>query len=199
MKKGKLPAAVVIGVFCIGLLRSFGQGTVQITFDGPPAQPPGTEYGMTSYSEAGMLFTPIDTVTPGSQFSRCGGGISYFPDNGTPYLQAGGNGLLFSFSDGSVFGLSSVDLADYSTAFSSYDVDFVGHLADGGTITKTISGSGITFQNFQFDSQWTGLTSVEVLDSPWSLDNLAVTVPEPSGFALAALAAAFFYRRFRRP
>ncbi len=196
MGKIKSPLSIFVGIFCLGSVSSFGQGTLQITFDGPPAQPSGTQFGATSYSEAGMLFTPIDTTTPGSQLTRNGGGIAGYPDDGSAYMQEGG-GLLFSFTDGSVFGLKSVDLAGYSTAVPDYSVEFEGFLAGGGTITTTFSGTGINFQTVQFGSQWNGLTSVEVVDSPWSLDNLVVTVPEPSGFALTMLGAAFFCRRFR--
>jgi hypothetical protein len=189
-----------IGMLSLASARGFGQGTLEITFDGPPPQPSGTAYGDTSYSESGMLFTPIDPTT-GGQFILNGGGTSLFPDDGTPYIQSGGNGLMFGFSDASSFGLASVDLAAYSTVFPDFSVDFVGFLAGGGTITSTFSGTGLNFQTFHFGPEWTGLDSVEVLESPWSLDNLAVAVPEPSEFALAILGSAFFccrYRRFQR-
>jgi hypothetical protein len=128
----------------------------------------------------------------GSQLTRNGGGISGYPDNGSAYMQSGG-GLLFGFTDGSLFGLNTVNLAGYSTAVPDFNVEFVGFLPGGGTITTTFSGSGIDFQDFQFGSQWTGLTSVEVLDSPWSLDNLVVAVPEPNGIVLVALGAGVFH------
>ena len=192
MEKVVKQVLLFMGVFCFGLVGGSGQGVLQITFDGPPTQPSGAQYGATSYSEAGMLFTPIDTTTPGSQLTRNGGGIPGYPDDGSAYVQSGG-GLLFGFDNGALFGLNSVSLAGYSTVAPDFSVDFVGFLANGNIITTTFSGNGIDFQTFQFGSQWTGLASVEVLDSPWSLDNLVVAVPEPKEITLLMIGTAFLY------
>jgi len=136
-----------------------------------------------------MLFTPTGPYEPGNQFTRNGGGISGYPDDGTPYLQAGsGDSLAFSYADGSLFGLTSVDLAGYSDAVPHFTVEFVGYLFNGGTVSTTFSGSEITFQTFYFDSRFTGLTRVELPNEPWSLDKLVVSVPEPQVWQLTALA-----------
>ena len=186
-----------------GLPLCLGQGTLQITFDGSPLQAPGTATLITNYSETGMLFTPIDSTDPASAFVRQGGGVPGYPvpDNGTAYLQAGlGSTLMFSFSDGSLFGLTSVDLAGYSDVVPDFTVEFVGYLFNGGTVSTTFSGSGITFQTFYFDSRFTGLTRVEIPNEPWSLDNLVISVPEPNlwqftSLALGLAAAGAFKRK----
>jgi len=105
---------------------------------------------------------------------------------------------LFSFSNGSVFGLVSVDLAEYSTGFQEpVTVHFVGYHQDGTTATTDLTTDGIIdgtgpladFQTFHFDNQFTGLTRVEIPTSGWSLDNLSVSVPEPTAGALLVAGA----------
>src|SRR6266481_7537767 len=88
----------------------FGQGTTTITFDGPPVQPPGTAYTVTNYYESGMSFRPLP---PQYGYGRVGGGVQGLPEDGSAYLDAGS--LMFSFTNGLVFDLVSVDLAEYST------------------------------------------------------------------------------------
>ena len=172
-----------------------GQGTIQITFDGAPLQPPGTSYGVRQYYESNMSFRPIGPSAPGNQFTRTGAGISFFPHNGTAYLQAGlGDSLVFGFLDGSLFGLDSVDLAEYSAVVPDVrTVHFVGYRPDGSTVTTDLTTDGIIdgtgplkdFQTFNFQG-FTGLSRVEIPTYGWSLDNLQVSygVPEPRSAAL---------------
>lgn len=182
------------------LLPSFSnaQGTLQINFDGPPLQPPGSSYGVQSYYESGIYFEPL----PGSDgFTRAWTGrSSAWPDDGTPYVIAGaGDTLAFSFENDSVFGVKSIDLAAFSASFPDFTVDFVGYHPDGSTITTSFSGNGINFQNYNFGSDWSsGLTRVEIPNYGWSLDNLVVAVPEPGAgalFGLGALALSFWWRK----
>jgi hypothetical protein len=174
----------------------FGQGTLQITFDGPPLQPPGSDFLVQQYFESGMYFRS----PPGSDgFARTWTGLPpEWPNNGTPYLSAGaGDSLAFSFANESSFGVASVDLAGFSTGAPDYTVDFVGYRSDGGTISTSFSGTGVDFQTYYFGSDWSsGLTRVEIPNYGWSLDNLVVAVPEPSANAL--LIIGFIISRFRR-
>jgi hypothetical protein len=190
-------------------LISYGQGTLQITFDGPPIIAPGTSIEVTNYSEFGMLFTPL----PGSYgFSRWGAATDpRDPDDGTAYLRAAlGDSLMFRFVNGSAFDLISVDLAEYSTVVPGpATVQFIGYHADGSTVTSSFTTDGIIdgtgpladFQTFYFDSKdWSDLTHVEIPNSLWSLDNLVVTVPEPSAGALLLLGAlALGAQKWRKP
>jgi len=178
---------------------SYGRGTFPITFDGPPAQPRGTAALVTNYYESGMSFTPIISTDRNSAFVRQGGGVSFYPDDGTTYLQAGlGSTLMFSFTNGSVFDLVSVYLAEYSTVVPyAVTVPFIGYRSDGSTVTNSFTTDGIIdgtgpladFQTFYFDSQFTSLTRVEIPTSGWSLDNLSVSVPEPTIGALLVAGA----------
>lgn len=176
-------------LFCF-LAQCQGQGTLQITFDGPPVQPPGTAKIVQEYDEAGMSFTPI----PGSLYGFVRVGINPVggrPDNGTAYLQAGlGSTLRFSFTNGTYFDLVSVDLAEYSTLFQEpLMVHFVGYRHDGTVVTTDVTTDGIIdgtgpladFQTFYFSSPFTDLDRVEIPTYGWSLDNLVVSrdVPEP--------------------
>ena len=141
-KPHKTTLPLIASLFFGVLAQCLGQGTLQITFDGPPSQAPGTQYGITNYFESGMSFTPL----PGDELGRNGGGIPGYPDNGTAYLQGGS--LSFSFANGALFGLNSVDLAGYSDAVPDFSVEFVGYLFNGNTVTQSFSGSGIAFQTF---------------------------------------------------
>jgi hypothetical protein len=185
-------AALLLGISSV---VAYCQGTLQISFDGPPEAPPGSSISLTNYYEAGMLFTAIP---PQRDFSRVGSGYPVDPQDGTAYLRAGlTQSLMFRFTDGSAFGLTSVDLAEYSTGQQyPVTVQFIGYHVDGSTVTSSFTTDGIIdgtgpladFQTFYFDSKdWSGLTRVEIPNSPWSLDNLVVAVPEPSAGALLLL------------
>ncbi len=179
-------------------LRSNAQGTFHITFDGPPPQPPGTQYGTLRYDEAGVSFTPINPTNWGNAFARNGGGILGFPENGTAYLQAGlGTTLMFSFTNRSVFDIVSVDLAGYSTVVPEGYFRFVGYRHSGEVVTNDITINGITFQTFTLGPQFAGLDRVEIPSTPWSLDNLVLRVPEPGCAVLAAWGLVLLAARWR--
>ncbi len=156
-----------------------------------------------------MLFRPIGPSVPGNQFTRNGGGISFYPENYTAYLQAAlGQSLMFSPTNGSLFGVVSVDLAEYSTvAPIPLNVSFFGYRFDGSVVTTNfildgiIDGTGPTvdFQTFYFGAEFNNLSRVEVPDFG-SLDNLTVSqIPEPSTVALSVLGGALFAAfRFRK-
>jgi len=167
-----------------------------MTFDGPPLQPAGTAYGVTNYYESGMSFRPIGA----SAFVRVGANPRpERPDDGSAYLQATlGDSLMFSLTNGSVFGLVSVDLAEYSTVVPyAVTVAFIGYRSDGSTVTNSFTTDGIIdgtgpladFQTFHFDNQFTGLARVQIPTYGWSLDNLFVSVPEPTAAALLVAGA----------
>ena len=115
---------------------------------------------------------------------------------------------MFSVSNGSLFGLVSVDLAEYSTVVpDAVTVHFVGYRQDGSTITTDFTTDGIIdgtgpladFQTFYFDKEWTGLTRVEIPTFGWSLDNLVVSIPEPSAVTIIFLGSAILFCSRRRP
>jgi hypothetical protein len=142
-----------------------------------------------------MVFTPVGS-NPGAAFGRTGGGIGPAPENGTAYLQAAlADSLKFSFVDGSVFDLNSIDIAECSTLFQTpLTVHFVCYQQGGGILTKDFTTDGIIdgtgpladFETFTFGPEFSSLTRVEIPNYGWSLDNLMVSVhaPEPSSGAL---------------
>jgi hypothetical protein len=153
-----------------------GQGTFQITFDGPPLQPPFTSYNIQNYYESRMRFwSPT-----GDGFTRVGPGWTGLrPDNGTSYLAgAVPLSLTFNYIDSSLFDIASVELSGYSDVVPNFNARFVGYRSDGTTVLADFSGSGLDFQVFHFGPEFSSLTRVEV---PYfgSLDNLVVTIPEP--------------------
>jgi len=189
-----------LAVLLSSLGQTCGQGTLRITFDGPPPQPPGTATLMQLYEESGVRFSPI----PGTDgFVRRGGANQLYPENGTVYLQATlGDSLTFGMYDGSPFGLVSVDLAEYSTVVpDAVTVHFVGYRHDGSIVTTDLTTDGIfdgtgplaDFQTFNFGPQFTGLDRVEIPTYLWSLDNLVVAIPEPSTWALLLVGGALLF------
>ena len=159
-----------------------------------------------------MTFRPIGPVG----FVRVGRDAHPgLPDNRTTYLQAlFESTLTFSLIDGSPFSLDSVDLAEYSTVVSNAArVHFIGYRFDGSVVTTDFITDGIIdgtgpladFQTFKFDDRFTGLTRVEIPTFGWSLDNLMVSVPEPSTWGLLLVgglclgALKFRQRGGRRP
>ena len=90
----------------------------------------------------------------------------------------------------------AVDLAEYSTVFAvPATVSFVGYRHDGSVVTMNfvtdgiIDGTGplVDFQTFYFDSQFSDLDRVVIPSGGWSMDNLGVSVPEPSALAVLAV------------
>jgi hypothetical protein len=144
-----------------------------------------------------MWFRPIGTVGPGNGFVRQGGQFQPAPENGTAYLQAAlGNSLVLSFLDGSLFGMISIDLAEYSTVVpNAVTVRFIGHRSNGSSVTTDLTTDGIIdgtgpladFETFYFGPEWSGLTRVEIPTYGWSLDNLVVSIPEPSSLSMFGL------------
>jgi hypothetical protein len=194
----RLLGAVVTLV--LSFCTAVAQGTfkpVTVIFDGPPLQPPGTARLVQYYNESGVWFVPI----PGTDgFTRRGGSpTSFWPDNGTACLQAGtGDSLMFGVDEGSDFGLVSVDLAEWSTAYpQAVSVPFVGYRRDGSTVTETLTTDGIIdgtgpladFQTLYFGSQFTGVYRVEIPSYGWFLDNVVLSIPEPRTGALGGLGA----------
>lgn len=113
LRIGRLCGACVVMVWFSW--SCLGQGTLNITFDGPPLIQPGTATIVQQYLEYGMSFTPIDPDAPFAGFVRRKGGGTPppdWPDNGTAYLLTGlTDSLKFSFVNDSLFGIFSVDLA----------------------------------------------------------------------------------------
>ncbi len=179
-----LPLTTAVALLCQDLLCC-GQGTLHITFDGPPLQAPGTARLVTQYDEAGVSFTPISTNDGRHAFVRNGGGILGFPENGTTYVQAGlGTTFMFSFTNRSVFDIISIDLAGYSDVVPAGHVHFVGYRHTGEVVNSDIPVDGMSFQTFSLGPGFTGLDRVEIPNFGWSLDNLVLRVPEPMSTSL---------------
>jgi hypothetical protein len=173
-----------------------------ITFEGPPFLQPNTARIVQEYFESGFVFTPIDPNAPWAGFVRAATPTTDrgWPDNGTSYLQADSlSTLKFSTVDTSSFSLLAVDLAEYSTVVpEAVTVHLIGYRPDGSVITTDFTTDGIMdgggpladFQTFQFGPAWSGLARVEIPTMGWSLDNLVISIPEPSCGALLLLGAA---------
>jgi hypothetical protein len=171
-----------------------------ITFDGPPAQPVGTDYAVRQYQESGLVFKPLgplDAVPP-FRMGRCGGGISFFPENGSAYLQPGlGEPVEIFTTDQSSFDFLTVDLAEYSTVFPiPITIMFFGFKANGQMVFESFTTDGIIdgtgplqdFQTFAFGPKFKHLVRVEIMaeplpvpfppyqdaSAPFALDNLTV-------------------------
>ena len=66
---------------------------------------------------------------------------------GFTYLQAPfQSSLKFSFTNGTVFDLLSVDLAGYSTVVPDTTIHIVGYRDDGSTVTTNVERHGTSFQ-----------------------------------------------------
>ena len=198
---------VSILFFSLGM-TCFSQGTLHFTFDGPPTIQPGSAAFVQQYYESSMWFRPLGVVGPGNGFVRQGGAYFPYPENGSVYIQTAlGNSLTFSFLDSSVFGLMSADLAEYSTTIpGAVTVPFVGYRQDGSTVTTSFTTDGVIdgtgpvadFQTFYFGPEFSNLTRVEIPTFGWSLDNLRLSVPEPSAGMLMILGVAILCLRFRK-
>ena len=174
-----------------------GQGYLRtITFNGPPVIAPGSNIGVTYYYEDSMTFTPIMN---GDQFTRAGGGVSFFPENGTAYILQGFGDTFAGYRaqtpNPSHFGLYSVDLAEFSTLYNyPASIEFIGYLPDGKTVSTTFTTDGVIdgtgpladFQTFYFGQEFADIVRFEVPGNTYAMDNLVFfdVVPEPTTAAL---------------
>ena len=165
----------------------------------------------TNYTESGMVFRLI--IPQGS--TRDYMGITYgadnTPRNGTPFMgwfrqYNPCNYVSLSLTNGSLFGLASVHLADPTAPSPApVSISFVGYLPGGSTVTNTFTTPGngaTTFQNYTFTSDFAfGLASVDILAPRWAMDNLVYVIPEPSAaglFLIGLLGWAAGRKRARR-
>jgi hypothetical protein len=206
-QSAKPKLAWLIVLICLSFpVCSQAQGTLKMTFEG---QPSGTAYFVQQYFESGMWFRPLGILGPGNGFGRNGGGVlAGFPDDGSAYLQASaGDSLMFSFLNGSPFSLNSVDLAEFSTLYNyPATIQLIGYRSDGSTVAANLTTDGIIdgngpladFETFSFGPEFSDLKRVEIPSYGWCLDNLVVSVPEPSAASLMLLGSLLFYKRLRK-
>ena len=192
-------------VLCLMLLSlpgdCFSQGTMTIGFQGaaPGVQ---TMFGANPYTDpvSGMQF---GSLTPQSLLLN-GGGIAGYPDNGTCYLEVGGD---MRFGPDTFpptiplvpFNLLSFDAAELISGPQTLTV--VGYHPMAGTVTNYFTVSSQTFQTFYLDSSFTNVCQVDVLCPAWSLDDIVVSgIPEPSAGTLFVLGTilGMGYMRARR-
>ena len=196
-----LLAAVIV---LAGVVVGHGQGMV--VFSGH-VDPHGT-----NYYELGMWFHVA--VQPGD-YDSMGiiqpNTVNNLATNSTPYLdffqQLNPNDYVaFSLTNGSTFGLTSVQLADpNSPSPSPVPISFVGFLESGSTVTNifiTPGNNANSLLNYTFTSAFaSGLTSVDILSTRWAMDNLVfgnVAAPEPGIESLIAVGLlAFAARKIR--
>lgn len=154
-------------------------------------------------------FKHLETNTVASSFARRGGGVSGFPDNGTPYIQAGSpyDTLVCQFSDGRLFNVISLDVAEYSTMFQQpITVQLVGYWPSGASASRLYTTDGVIdgtgpladFQTF-YSQTFFGVNRLEITGDTFSLDNLTVgVVPEPASGALILAGGLVFWLVRRR-
>ena len=182
----------------------YGQGTMTVTFDGPPAFLSGDLFWR--YQESGMSIIATTNQQGYGGFSRIG---PSFPDsayNGTSYIRTWTSYLEVTSLSGSPFGLSSVDLAEYNhTVPNPVTVQFVGYRADGSTVTTSFTSDGIIglpttpdFQTFYFGPEFNNLIRLEIPPVQASLDNLVFSIPEPATGSLMIVGGALVVFRLSR-
>lgn len=158
---------------------------VTIGFDGAPLQPPGTHFAMAQYDEAGYHFQPLGPLatTPPYRMGRVGPNTTGRPNNGTAHLSLlYGDSCKVTRPDGKPFDVLRVDLAEYSTVFSTPQTTvFTGRKADQTTVTVSfttdgfIDGTnpGVDFQTFTFPDTFRDLVSLET-SNILAYDNLVL-------------------------
>jgi len=179
-----------IGILVLSSLITIGNfaSGQTITFDGPPAQPPASSFAIGEYAEAGMIFKATGSHSyPNYVLGRTGSGISFFPDNGSAFLQSVFP-LEFYFTNGSAFTLSSLQLAEYSVYFGSSTVTIEGFKSDGTTVSTNVLLDGVIdgngplqdFQTFYPGTNFSSLIRVVVTPQQgYSLDNVVIGLPNP--------------------
>lgn len=137
---------------------------------------------------------------------------SNITENGTSRLLAAGerNGnsaqVLFKPIDDSAFDVMSMDLAVAKKAFSTGEVEIIGNLEGGGTVSTFID-LDLTYTNHVLSSAFSNLDSMIIrstgsgnyfTEAGFAVDNIEVSVvPEPMTLSLLGLGAVALLRRRR--
>lgn len=142
-------------------------------------------------------------------------------DNGGTYLVVddvlGPDVLTISPQAGGAFALTSIDISEahFSTSIFARQVQVVGNLFGGGTVSTTLFlDSNLVenvlanyFQTFNFGAGWSNLASFTLTGAGalvggnyYAIDNVNVgaAVPEPATLSLLGLGAACLFGRRRR-
>ncbi len=185
---------------------ALGQGT--ITFNESAGR------GGTYYEELGMGFhLIIPPGTSGRDDMAIGGPFppgGLVPQNNTPYMVwirqfNPQNYVSLSLTNGSLFGLTAVWLADPTAPSPApVSISFIGYLSGGGTLTNTFTTPGngaTTFANYTFNPDFSSpvFTHVDILAPRWGMDNLVFVIPEPSALSLILLGGGVFVHVRHRP
>ena len=181
--------AAACSALMLGLTAS-GQGT--ITFNRAAG------LSSTYYVEVGMWFQVVTPPrTSGVDVMGVTLGADNTPRNGTAFMDWFRQHNPYDYvelhlTNGSTFGLTSVQLADpVNPSLSPVSISFIGYPAVGSTVTNTFTTPGpgpSTFATYTFNAEFSsGLSRVDILAPRWAMDNLAFTVPEPSATVLVAM------------
>ncbi|MEI7729457.1 MAG: PEP-CTERM sorting domain-containing protein [Verrucomicrobiota bacterium] len=161
-----------------GSFMHYIESGLQFQVIGGPPLPPETPYTMMSAVNEALYPQHANNTTTHIQFN-CYDVMSDF--------------VRLSLTNGSSFGLVSVDLADiYAGAARTLAIEFIGYKMDGLAITNTFTTAGNgsrVFETFTFDGGFSeNLLRVDIPSKVWAMDNLVFTpVPEPGTGALVAL------------
>jgi hypothetical protein len=193
--------------------RGYAQGTIQVSFEGDAMR---SGQLLAEYHESGVAFTAYGTGPYDWGFSGWVSGVWWQRadnGNGSAYLTPGSlSTVTVSSLSGLPMSLMSVDLSEEGS-WSPFPVTvhFIGYHPDGSTVTADFTTDGVIdgtgpladFQTFYFGSAFTGLSRVEIPGSGWAMDNLVITIPEPSAGALVIMGGVILYYvrigRARRP
>ncbi len=184
-------------VVVVFLSNSSAHGQGMVTLNNPPVTGQYREYQ--NYYEQGMWFRVV-APAPNSPYhymwqvaSGITGGTAH---NGTQHMRWSRfdektDSVVFSMTNGSAFGLTSVDLGNFgSSGQFSIAITFNAWKQDGSMISATFNtpnNNFTTFTTYNFGSAFgSGLTRVEIPSQFWAMDNL-VFIPEPSTYALLGL------------
>ena len=167
----------------------------------------GGGFNLPNWTEQDMYFE-----TPNGMTVQDSGGQANAPDNGSTWMRTMAwprqAPLTITNLSGAPFTLHFVDLAEYSTLYSTpRSIPFIGYKNDGSIVTTTFITDGIIdgtgpladFETFMFDADFTNLNRVVVNTYLYSMDNLGISVvPEPSSIAMIGLISGgtWFSRRF---
>ena len=195
-QRANMKSLFIIATFMLIVAGMAAQGQGTITFNC------AAYFDGTNYSELGMQFRVITPTSGDHDYMGISPAITSpwnTPYNSTPYMyfirqNSPDDYVGFSLTNGYIFGLTSVQLADAaSPSLSSVPILFVGFLSSGSTVTNifTTPGNGATtFQNYLFTPAFAGgLTSVDILAPRWAMDNLVFgnVVPEPGMGSLVVI------------
>ncbi len=152
----------LIGFSTLSVLAVAPAQAVVIDFESLAHNDNGVSFPGTPYTEDG--FTMTSSLNDLGAYTVWGTELVYYPGSTALGHNPDAPSMTTTLTQvgGGAFSLSSIDLADIYNNGTNVNVDFIGNLVGGGTVTQSFTTDSVAgLETFTFNSSFTNLASVQ--------------------------------------